>query len=178
MLYLSKFPPPSNLQAHPIQPRVQQPAEKPWRLETPRPLPKESPVHLQKDAPKPLYRETSKSVSKEAPKLVKLVPRETPKPVPWQPPRPWAIESQKSLPVETSKAKSKPVVVKDPQLEVKDKVVEGEGRPRDMFRSKWWKQHLRQACHDLKMVESPQTLAPDMLQNVLVDDTNKVSLGS
>ncbi|GFR71461.1 carbohydrate sulfotransferase [Elysia marginata] len=180
-----------------VKQRIQQNPVKPWRPDPPRFLPQDSlkrfpgkPPRPYWQTPKPLYRENLKPLYRETPKPLyrespKLLDREFPKRFVKGPPRPWVVEDPIPVPADASKSG----ISGNTQLKPEDRhqhehAGENESHqktwrdaaksPQEQFRSRWWKQHMRKTCRDLDMLQTPQTLTPEMLQNVIVDDKNKL----
>ena len=132
------------------------------------------------------HRETPKPLPKEPPRLAH---RETPKPLPKEPPRQAPRATLKLSRKELPNAPNRPqIVVRNPKQSDKDNSFQqsSNGNPRNAWKesdqqsrkqgmAETWKGHLRKACAKLHMGGTPESLAPDMLRKIIVDDKHKVT---
>ncbi|RUS75971.1 hypothetical protein EGW08_016278 [Elysia chlorotica] len=145
----------------PAKPQSQSQPDKPLGVGIPRPLPRKPLLPAPRDPPKTLHRENPLPINREPPKPII---KENSKPINREPPKPVAVEN-------SLRAKPEPAAVKVDKTPPRDS---GKRAPPVKVSSQWWKQHLRQACRDLKMANTGQRLTKEMLSKVLVDDKNKL----
>lgn len=127
--------------------------------------------------PPRLYGQTNNPLQREAQKSIQ------------GPPRPWVYKNPDGSHVNTYKLKLKPknfnerdriellkVGYEDPRNKNGDiqKSWRNVASATHDTRIKWWRQHMRNACHNLGMAPSPDSFTPEMMEYLIVDDTNKL----